>query len=126
MVPFQRNVTFSGRFWQSTLNGCYLISEPGYYTNIIPGVIETNYETENFNKAIHTVTNRNLLKKQAHNFWQKENDKIRSIISSISPKSEKQKSFELLLFIYYFKYAINNYMKIGYQKATSLMTKYKL
>ena len=35
MYPFQRNVTFSGRFWHAPLNGCYLFTEPGLYTKII-------------------------------------------------------------------------------------------
>jgi len=39
MYPFQRQHTYSGRYWHAPLNGCTVLSEETRYSAIIPGVI---------------------------------------------------------------------------------------
>ena len=80
MYPFQRNVTFSGRFWHAPLNGCYVFSEIGYYTNIMPGVIETDYSIEDIKSKIVVTEDILLLKQKAVIFWTNQNIQTKVVI----------------------------------------------
>jgi hypothetical protein len=73
MYPLQRNVTFSGRFWQAPLNGCYILSEPGLYTQLIPGVIETDYSISDITEKTKLSFDREALQKESQEFWIKQN-----------------------------------------------------
>lgn len=70
MYPFQRNVTFSGRFWHAPLNGCMLLSEPGLFTRMIPGVIETDYSIEDIQHKIKKDFDRYVLREESKEFWE--------------------------------------------------------
>jgi uncharacterized protein Usg len=80
MYPFQREVTYSGRFWQAPLNGCFLLSEPGLYTKEIPGIIETDYSHSDIETKINTSHDRQLLKKEAKDYWEKQYDMTLSYV----------------------------------------------
>lgn len=69
MYPFQRKSTFSGRFWHAPLNGCYLFSEPGLYTNEIPGVIEVNYNIEEINELTTSLLDFREVQQKSIDFW---------------------------------------------------------
>ena len=72
MYPFQREVTISGRFWHAPLNGCSLLSEPGLYTQKIPGIIETDYSINDITKKIERNSDRKTLQKESQEFWEKQ------------------------------------------------------
>lgn len=72
MYPFQREVTFSGRFWHAPLNGCFLLSEPGLYTQKMPGIIETDYSINDVTKKIEGNFDRKTLQKESQEFWEKQ------------------------------------------------------
>lgn len=76
MYPFQRDGTFSGRFWQSTLNGCLLFSEPGLYSKSIPGIIETDYTIGDIQNKLESVKiSREQLVNEAREYWNTNNKK---------------------------------------------------
>lgn len=72
MYPFQREVTFSGRFWHAPLNGCFLLSEPGLFTQKIPGIIETDYSINDIKNKTEGNFDRKTLQKESQEFWKKE------------------------------------------------------
>jgi hypothetical protein len=115
MYPFQREVTFSGRFWHAPLNGCSLLSEPGLYTSFIPGVIETDYSIEDIEKKTAIKFDRIILQKQAREFWIKQNNETKSIIIIIlSPLIYNQFNFTKLINLIYFFF--ENKLKEYFQK----------
>lgn len=69
MYPFQRQVTFSGRFWHAPLNGCIVFSEPGIYTSNIPGIVETDYSINNVSKLMDFSLDRYKIQDDAKKFW---------------------------------------------------------
>jgi len=81
MYPFQRDVTFSGRFWHAPLNGCQLLSEPGVCTKNIPGVIETDYSAEDLHRKLKVASpGKEEVRKKALAFWNAENEKIEKLV----------------------------------------------
>lgn len=83
MYPFQRDCTYSGRFWHAPLNGCAVFSEKGFYTDKIPGIIETDYTVENIRKKMLTYKkSRESVRKEAKEFWKAQN---RIAMSYIKP-----------------------------------------
>lgn len=114
MYPFQRDVTYSGRFWHAPLNGCQLFSEPGLFANIIPGVIETDYSFEDLSQKIKTaaVTDRQAVQTNAIAYWNKENEKTRQLVTaSLSAQKNKHNTFKKL----------KNYLSVAaYNKALTL------
>ena len=74
MYPFQREVTFSSRFWLAPLNGCLLFSEPGLFTSKIPGVIETDYSQEDIEEKFNIKYDRYILQNEAKKFWLQQNE----------------------------------------------------
>ena len=122
MVPFQRDVTFSGRFWHATLNGCYLISEPGLYTAIIPGVIESDFTDESIKKILddNNKYNQDILRRTAKEFWNNEYKKIQEKLSQILPQTNTlEKSWRNYLILF------NNILKEFYAYLKSLLTNLK-
>ncbi|MFV0419637.1 MAG: hypothetical protein ACK5KT_13030 [Dysgonomonas sp.] len=83
MYPFQRDCTYSGRFWHAPLNGCAVFSEKGFYTDKIPGIIETDYTIEDIRKKISQYPkNRDQVRREAEKFWKAQN---RIAMSFIKP-----------------------------------------
>jgi hypothetical protein len=115
MYPFQRNVTFSGRFWQAPLNGCFVFSEPGLYTQNIPGVIETDYSIKNIETEIISNVDRIALQKEATIFWIKKYEETKTIVLSTLENFNLQR-FSLNKFLVYAYISMKNYMRIYYQK----------
>lgn len=114
MYPFQRDVTFSGRFWQAPLNGCYILSEPGLYTQKIPGVIETDYSISDIIEKMSLILDREALQKESQDFWIKQNSltSVYVIQTLVSIKNV----FDLKkAFIFYVNF-IHNYLTVIYQK----------
>lgn len=104
MYPFQRSVTFSGRFWHAPLNGCRLFSEPGVCTKNIPGVIETDYSAEDITQKIKDPAfNKQTIRAQALAFWTKENAKIEQLTKAtfnlIKNKPNKTGKIKTYLFL---------------------------
>jgi hypothetical protein len=117
MYPFQRDVTFSGRFWHAPLNGCYLFSEPGLYTQLIPGVIETDYSIEQIRQYMLSCFNRNILQKTAIEFWKTQNNHLQSLISPtlvlMTQDDINQRRLQGFIFI---RLSCINHLKLFYQK----------
>ena len=115
MYPFQRDVTFSGRFWHAPLNGCSVFSEPGLYSTKIPGVIETDYSIEDIDKKIAKNIDRIALQNKAKEFWLNQNKKTLAFVEPtlILIKSAKYNFKKIFIFIYV---SLNNILKEYYQK----------
>jgi hypothetical protein len=69
MYPFQREVTFSSRFWQAPLNGCTLLSEPCIYAGIFPGIVETDYSEDSVEQILNAAPDRLLIQQTAIKYW---------------------------------------------------------
>jgi hypothetical protein len=80
MYPFQRDVTYSGRFWHAPLNGCCLLSEPGYYTKLIPGIVETDYSAPDIKGKIQLITDREKIQQDSSRFWKAEYYKTQTLV----------------------------------------------
>lgn len=112
MYPFQRDITFSGRFWHAPLNGCYLFSEPGLYTKEVPGVIETDYSTENILAMSLNLNDFEGLQKKAIYFWEEKNKQHQDLVLSIMDKTNFNNGFVKN----YYKEKIINILRVYYQK----------
>jgi hypothetical protein len=115
MYPFQRDVTFSGRFWHAPLNGCSVFSESGLYSIKIPGVIETDYSLEDIDKKIAKNIDRIALQNEAKNFWLKQNNATLALIVP-TLKSIKRNEFNLKNALIFSYFSVNNILKEYYQK----------
>ena len=115
MYPFQRHVTFSGRFWQAPLNGCYVFSEAGYYTKSIPGIIETDYTAQDFKGKSLLQTDSIALQKEAKQFW---DDQYKFTLSYISPTLNliKASKFDIKIYCNFMGKYLLNFLRIYYQK----------
>jgi hypothetical protein len=102
MYPFQRDVTFSGRFWHAPLNGCSVFSEKGIFTSKIPGVIETDYSQEEIEVKLNIKYDRHILQKEAVKFWLQQNEETLFLVKKIliQFKSNDFSAKKLLNFIY--------------------------
>lgn len=113
MYPFQRNITFSGRFWQAPLNGCYLLSEPGLYSHGIPGIIETDYSLNDIKLKLETkLESRKRLILEAKNYWKANNEKLKGLIKTIN---EEKCTMQIGRFHYY-KYHTINVLRLYFHK----------
>jgi len=92
MYPFQRELTFSSRFWQAPLNGCQLLSESGLYTRTFPGIIETDYSVPDLKEKLQRVTDREALRARARRFWEEQN---KLTLSYVKPTLESIKERDL-------------------------------
>lgn len=70
MYPFQRSISFSGRFWHAPLNGCVLLSEPSLYAGEWPGVLSTDYTEDDITRAVASAPAANEVRDAAATFWQ--------------------------------------------------------
>ncbi|MGY3213773.1 hypothetical protein [Mucilaginibacter sp. HD30] len=112
MYPFQRGVTFSGRFWHAPLNGCYLISEKSLYSADIPGVIETDYSVEDITNSVKNADVPDILSKKALQYWDLKNRDLQAIIIENKPIQIRKN----LLPFYFIKVSIKNTLRLYYQK----------
>ena len=115
MYPFQRNVTFSGRFWHATLNGCYLFSEPGIFTSLVPGIIETDYTIEDIENKLKANYNSLDLKKEAEKFWLEQAEITRNYVN-ISVDKIKERKYSLPNQFTFIKFFCQNFLRKTYQK----------
>lgn len=69
MYPFQRDISFSGRFWHAPINGCRILSEPSVYAGSWPGVVETDYSAAEVAAALEPTAGRELVRDEALSFW---------------------------------------------------------
>lgn len=115
MYPFQRDVTFSGRFWQAPLNGCSVFSEVGLYSSKMPGVIETDYSIEGLDRKIKNKVDRIALQKKATEFWTKEYEKTLALVVPTF-MIMKDKGFNLNNFCVYSRISVINTLRVYYQK----------
>jgi hypothetical protein len=115
MYPFQRDITFSGRFWQAPLNGCSVFSEVGLYTSKIPGVVETDYSIGDIERKIKSEVDRIELQKEANEFWTKQ---YATTLGLVVPTFVmlKDKGFNLNNFCKYVCLSMNNILRLYYQK----------
>lgn len=115
MYPFQREVTFSGRFWHAPLNGCFLFSEPGLYSQTIPGVIETDYTVEDISDKLNQQMSSFELQKEAQEFWNKQNEVTLMYVKPTLKLLEKS-NFNIVKYLTYLKFLVINILKVYYQK----------
>jgi hypothetical protein len=73
MYPFQREVTYSGRFWHSPLNGCTLLSEPTQLAEGMPGIRITDYSRRDLREITDSCPDRFAVQRKAKAFWQSQN-----------------------------------------------------
>jgi hypothetical protein len=103
MYPFQRDVTYSGRFWLAPLNGCFLISEQGLYTREIPGIIESNYTFLDIKNKINAELDKTELKEVAKKYWDKQYEKtlacVKPTLTFIQTKTGNGNRYMLYLFV---------------------------
>lgn len=111
MYPFQRNVTFSGRFWHAPLNGCVLLSEPGLYTQMIPGVIEVDYSDDSVIEMVSASVMNSDVQNQSIEFWNKHNDDFKKVVSVLLVNN-KRTIFNGFFVLLYFR----NFLRFLYQK----------
>lgn len=117
MYPFQRNYTFSGRFWHAPLNGCFLFSEPGVYTNLIPGVIETDYSINDIENHLNKSENRIKLMISAKQFWTNQNNIIRSIIlPTLNLNNNNNVYLQYKRYFIFLRLLFSNIFRYVYQK----------
>jgi hypothetical protein len=117
MYPFQRNVTFSGRFWHAPLNGCYLISEAGLYSQKVPGIIETNYTIDDIKAKIQFTQSKTELQSLAIRFWDERYLDVKLIVlETIKTNVFVKRSPTLKGLIIFYKLKGNNYLRFLYQK----------
>lgn len=115
MYPFQRDVTFSGRFWQAPLNGCSVFSEYGLFTSNLPGVIETDYSINDLERKIEKKVDRIALQIKAREFWIK---KYEETLNLVMPTFMimKDTGFNWKKLCLYGYLSMNNIFRLYYQK----------
>lgn len=116
MYPFQREVTFSGRFWHAPLNGCTLLSEPGYFTLSIPGIVETDYSPEDIKAKTRIKPDRGNVQEKAIKFWEEQNKRTLSFAES-TLCIIKRNNYSASKFLTYFYIKIFNILFKYYQKS---------
>lgn len=115
MYPFQREVTFSGRFWHGPLNGCSVFSEAGLYSQKMPGVIETDYSIVDIEKKIKNNVDRIALQREAQIFWiNKYNETLKFVLPTLI--NIKSKGFNFKSVFIFLNISVNNILKEYYQK----------
>ena len=116
MYPFQREHTYSGRFWHAPLNGCYLLSEPGLYSQKVPGIIETDYSINDISEKIERNSDRKTLQKESQEFWNKQYDITLGYVAS-SLSNLKNNKFNANYFFTFLWLRVFNILIKWYQKA---------
>ncbi|MBN8787801.1 MAG: hypothetical protein J0I84_11980 [Terrimonas sp.] len=114
MYPFQRALTFSGRFWHAPLNGCAIFSEPGLHTRSIPGILETDYSAGDILDKFKTLKNRQQIQENAISYWQEKWNEVKKLAVdsfSILEQAPKVNSSAIV----YTKLKAHNTLKKYYQ-----------
>jgi hypothetical protein len=121
MFPFQRDVTFSGRFWHAPLNGCILLSEPGVYAGKMPGVIETDYSIEDIVRKTSGNFDRKEVQEKAQEYWKKQNS---NTMGHVKPTllMITDDYFILNKFLLYIRFRAFNILIKLYQKCKGLLS----
>jgi hypothetical protein len=120
MYPFQREVTFSGRFWHAPLNGCILLSEPGMYAGKMPGVIETDYSIEDIVRKTAGNFNRKEMQEEAVVYWENQNSITRGYAEP-TLLMIKDNNFSLSKFFIYIRFRSFNILIKLYQKTRGVV-----
>lgn len=115
MYPFQREVTFSGRFWHAPLNGCMLISEPGLYTQNIPGIIEVDYSQVDIQQKIANGFDREQLQTESQVYWSKQYLITKGYVIPTLNSIRLNKTGYSKILIYIYLYSLN-ILAIYFQK----------
>lgn len=113
MYPFQRDKTFSGRFYQAPLNGVILLSEPGLFANKVPGVTEA--DLSDIEAVIRKQPLRQEIAQESFIFWSTQTEKLKkAVCKSLSkyPPYEQEISR-----IYAKTYKSNLYLSINIYKS---------
>lgn len=82
MYPFQRDVTYSGRFWHGPLNGCVIVSEPSRFAGVIPGTIVSDFDAIDADVLDMECGDRQATQNDAIHFWECENSKLIEIVKA--------------------------------------------
>lgn len=79
MYPYQRAVTFSGRFWQAPLSGAELHSERTTWGSTSPGVEQIDYSTAGA-PGERSLVERQALRALALDWWAADANRTREIV----------------------------------------------
>lgn len=115
MYPFQREITFSGRFWHAPLNGCFLFSEPGLFSQKIPGVIETDYTEKDIIGKLNQKMSSFELQNEAKEFWENQSNITLFYVKQTFELLEHN-NFKIINYLSFLKLSIINLLKVYYQK----------
>ena len=116
MYPFQRDVTFSSRFWQAPLNGCTLLSEPGIYASVFPGIVETDYSEDSVEQVFKTTPDRLLVQQTAIKYWDEQYTITYKIVNDCLQATSFRGSKSVSKSLTYYKHAIINVIRKIKQK----------
>jgi hypothetical protein len=95
MYPWQRAITFSGRFWHAPLNGCALISEPATWVAALPGVMETDYSEASIEDILRGGPgDPREIREAAHRYWTHEYLKSIETVTSLAPQTQAPIRFQ--------------------------------
>ena len=116
MYPFQRQTTFSGRFWHGPLNGSIIISEPGIYTNDIPGVYNSDLTPINVQTAIESFGTRpETIQDESVIYWDSHTENLEETVRTLTESfyTETLKNFSNINF---YKKLIDNTLRNYYRQ----------
>ena len=114
MYPFQRDTTYSGRFWHAPLNGCRIFSEHGLYSNKIPGVVETDYSIADLESKLHESLDREKLQFDSRAFWVSQEKLTRDVVLTTISKIQ-ERNLKISEFLNYKKLRLKMIAKKLYQ-----------
>lgn len=89
MYPFQRDQTYSGRFWQAPLSGARLLSEPTPFEHEFPGltVFSSVEELRDELQRTPTLGERRELKAIATEHWDQTTAQLRETLLATTPSN---------------------------------------
>jgi hypothetical protein len=103
MYSFQNQLgTFSSRYFQAPLNGCYLFTEGKDYLAEIPGLIYCDYKNTIDSNICNDVQSAALLQQKAISYWTKETRKTEEAVAAELSRLLLKDYYSLKV---YFKYA---------------------
>ena len=82
MHPFQRDVTYSSRFWFGPLNGCTILSEPGSFVGLVPGVVQTDFSSADIFRHMAGETDPSAIMEASRCYWNAANDRLADALAS--------------------------------------------
>ena len=115
MYPFQRQTTFSGRFWHGPLNGAIIISEPGAYTVDIPGVYNSDLTPTNVSSIVESCNFKSeTIQEESIVYWNSHTKKLEEIVKNIT-ESFHNKTLNSFSSIHFYKNSIDNTLRTYYR-----------